>query len=597
MHNTPHAPPPPYSYPSPSPTATGSSSTDHILPLFVNSDEDVPNGGFGYANPAILPDNLVRQKTYLHGPPADVFPTEITGDTLADDMDGLLIDPAPAPLASADIVNETIDVRVRGSGFGYGQGSRVTITEDGQGLQASGPSARGIGIMPRKGVATVVYLHEREAYGQFVSSPPASDDDMDSIFSSDVPDDLPIRAPRSKPRGINKLHSTARSDKAAGARARRFKSQPLIDSSDEEDVEALGRVPATSSSKGKHRASPQAAHVSTSSSAGNTPKSRPSNGPAPPPSDSDDELDLDLDLASVSRSSRTYSSNKVGKTPASAVAAKPGKATTSARSHKSSSGAGPSKSSQSSFAQMPVMIILTYRIFPASVGRAKWPARMSSAHTRALIPAADAAVKVITPKVLARTPYEASAPEIISAVRLFGSAMLDVVVLALDLEKRFPHGKLPHDRAPRPAHLKAWIGNRRKCVPGVVGLSFDTFPSDVRVWWAMNQPPQREADHTNGHLGAIPANADWSKLGVSGGNGFCLVVIALVLWRQHIESASKSAQLPAWCELLLDVKSVLEAMLSPNSDSDASDVPQAAALGKRKALSKGSLSLKKRSKH
>jgi hypothetical protein len=176
----------------------------------------------------------------------------------------------------------------------------------------------------------------------------------------------------------------------------------------------------------------------------------------------------------------------------------------------------------------------------------------------------------VTQDGLSTAPYRSVAAIILRIGGLWGSAMTEVLALAIQMEQdpTYPVQRLPVDLHPRPTQISTFIDCQRLFTAVVFeGIEPSQYMSLMWAWWKELQPPARRyafelsPDSPN----PVAAGVDWSSLRVRGPMGFSLIIIGLLIIRIHVEnlphSTSNHSFYVDWCKLVLDVQAVLESAL------------------------------------
>ena len=140
----------------------------------------------------------------------------------------------------------------------------------------------------------------------------------------------------------------------------------------------------------------------------------------------------------------------------------------------------------------------------------------------------------------------------------FGKPWVDAVHRFQDFENLHPSESNPKAKLSsvnRPICVHEWIKRKRSVTYQPDANALSTISQDFHSWWKALQPEWRVS---KGNKGLKKANGDWSRLRISGANGFLSVMAALFFWRSSLESPDDIN----WKAALEDVGWALKCMVA-----------------------------------
>jgi hypothetical protein len=195
----------------------------------------------------------------------------------------------------------------------------------------------------------------------------------------------------------------------------------------------------------------------------------------------------------------------------------------------------------------------------------------------ALLPASakDISHASINNKTLKGTALENVSEEILSKLSAWGKGLTELIGLAIHIEALvlLPSKALAVQDKRRPEPIGLFGKNYRKFTDGVFKKFKPNYGTQLWSWWSLLSKNMREivGEGDSAHPGAILDDADWSPLLVRGNKGIWIVVVAVVLWRKHMErTPSALAQdLHSWAEFVVDVIRVFKVLIEVSPKTSA----------------------------
>jgi hypothetical protein len=157
--------------------------------------------------------------------------------------------------------------------------------------------------------------------------------------------------------------------------------------------------------------------------------------------------------------------------------------------------------------------------------------------------------------------------EVLEKLPVWGKSVLCIIQIALELEaiKSLPCDTLAFsDKHRRPAPIGQFARSHRHFQDNVFSKFKPDFVVSLWKWWILLVDDMRVIDGSGDDRrpGGIRAEADWSRLLVCGQNGLWQVVVAVLVWRKHIERKPSLAHTPeSWAAFVVNVKLVFDALL------------------------------------
>ena len=140
----------------------------------------------------------------------------------------------------------------------------------------------------------------------------------------------------------------------------------------------------------------------------------------------------------------------------------------------------------------------------------------------------------------------------------FGKDWMDAVYHFQNFETLHPSNQKDKLKGVnRPICVHEWIKRGRSATYRPDPKTSSTIPQDFHSWWRDLQPEWRLSKGNKG-LEKDKGNGDWSRLRISGANGFLSVMAALFFWRLSLKSPDGEVD---WKEALIDVCSALKCMV------------------------------------
>jgi hypothetical protein len=195
----------------------------------------------------------------------------------------------------------------------------------------------------------------------------------------------------------------------------------------------------------------------------------------------------------------------------------------------------------------------------------------------ALLPASakDISHASINNKTLEGTALENVSEEILSKLSAWGKGLTELIGLAIHIEALvlLPSKALAVQDKRRPEPIGLFGKNYRKFTDGVFKKFKPNYGTQLWSWWSLLSKNMREivGKSDSARPGAILDDAEWSPLLVRGNKGIWTVVVAVVLWRKHMErTPSALAQdLHSWAEFVVDIIRVFKVLIEVSPKTSA----------------------------
>jgi hypothetical protein len=181
--------------------------------------------------------------------------------------------------------------------------------------------------------------------------------------------------------------------------------------------------------------------------------------------------------------------------------------------------------------------------------------------------AEDIACANINEGTLLGTALDNVKEELISKLPVWGKGLSELIGLAIILETnvRLPSKSLAIQDKRRPAPIGHFGKNYRKFANGVFTKFKSNYGTQLWSWWTLLLHDMCDVvgEGDAARPGAVRSDADWSPLLVRGNKGIWVVVVAVIIWRKHMERtpAALEQDLLMWGEFVLDAMRIFKILV------------------------------------